>query len=139
MSMTNVNRSIPEIFSDLIGQLTTLVRKEGQLARTEISEKISSAAGGLTYVAAGAVLIMPALVILLGAMAAALVESGMSSALAALIVGGATLVIGVVLLMTGMGRLKAGNLVPEKTIHQLQQDAQVAKQEMSGTHEHRAA
>jgi len=35
------NRSIPEIFSDLLSQFTTLLRKEGLLARAEISEKIT--------------------------------------------------------------------------------------------------
>ncbi|NJM93156.1 MAG: phage holin family protein [Rhodospirillaceae bacterium] len=32
-------RPIPEIFTDLIGQVTSLVRKEGQLAPREISKK----------------------------------------------------------------------------------------------------
>ncbi len=30
-------RSLPELFADLVTQLATLVRKEGQLARAEVS------------------------------------------------------------------------------------------------------
>ncbi len=47
MSGTHANRSIPEVFSDLVGQLTTLLRKEAELARTEVSEKISKIALGI--------------------------------------------------------------------------------------------
>ena len=46
MSATHANRSIPEVFSDLVGQLTTLFRKEAELARTEVSEKVSKIAVG---------------------------------------------------------------------------------------------
>ena len=36
----NYARSLPEVFTDLIRQLTTLMRTEAQLARTEMSEKV---------------------------------------------------------------------------------------------------
>jgi hypothetical protein len=130
MSATPANRSIPEIFSDLIGQLTTLLKKEGQLARTEVSEKIAQVATGLGYAVVGAVLAMPALVILLQAVVALLVQGGFSFALSAVIVGGVTLVIGIILLIAGVNRLKGENLVPNKTIHQLQRDAEVVAHEV---------
>jgi putative superfamily III holin-X len=135
MNAPHLTRSIPEVFSDLIAQLTALLRKEGQLARTEISEKISGVAAGLALAMVGAVLAMPALVILLEAIVAALMRTGMSMFVAALIVGGVALAIGIILLVMGLGRLKATNLVPEKTLHQLQRDAQVVKQEASDDHD----
>ena len=134
MSMTNGNRSIPEVLSDLIGQVTTLLRKEAQLARTEISDKIVHAATGIGFAVVGAVLAMPALVILLQAIVALLVQNGLSIALSSLIVGGITLVIGIFLLIAGMERLKGTSLTPEKTIHQLQRDAEMVKQETSDDH-----
>jgi hypothetical protein len=135
MSAPHLNRSIPEVFGDLIAQLTTLLRKEGQLARTEVSEKIAHVASGLGLAMVGTVLAVPALVILLEAIVAALMRTGMSMSLAALIVGGVALAIGIILLMVGIGRLKASNLVPEKTLHQLQRDAQVARHEASDEHD----
>ena len=135
MSMTNANRSIPEVLGDLIGQVTTLLRKEAQLARTEISDKIAHAATGMGFAVVGAVLAMPALVILLQAIVALLVQGGMSIALSSLIVGGATLVIGILLLIAGVERLKGTTLTPEKTIHQLQRDAEMVKQETSESHD----
>ena len=53
---------------------------------------------------------------------------------AALIVGGATLVLGLVLLAVGIGKLKAARPVPTKTIEQLQRDAEVAKYELGKDH-----
>jgi Putative Actinobacterial Holin-X, holin superfamily III len=49
----------------VINQFTTLVRKERELARTEMSEKITQVAGGLGLIVGGSVLLTPALVILL--------------------------------------------------------------------------
>ena len=134
MSMTHANRSIPEVLSDLIGQVTTLFRKEAELARTEISDKITHAATGIGFAVVGAVLAMPALVVLLQAIVGMLVRAGMAFPLAALIVGGVTLVIGILLLIAGMERLKKTSFTPEKTIHQLQRDAEMVKQETSENH-----
>lgn len=132
--MTSMNlRPIPEIFTDLIGQLTSLVRKEGQLARSEISQKLSRALAGMALILAGAVLLIPALVILLQAAMVAMMENGMSPAVAALITGGAALVLGIVLALVGWSWIKPSSLVPDKTIDQLQRDAAVARHAASPT------
>jgi|SRR5690242_4279040 putative superfamily III holin-X len=140
MAVTNTHRSVPEIISDLLTQLTTLLRKEAQLARTELSENMASVGRGLGLIVGGAVLISPALVILLQAGVAALAERyGMSSALSALIVGGVVLLLGIIFLLVGISRLKFENIMPSKTVHQLQQDASVAKEKVSANHEPRRA
>lgn len=58
-------RSVPEIISDLFSQLTVLLRKEAQLARAEVTENMASIGRGLGLIVGGAVLLIPALVILL--------------------------------------------------------------------------
>jgi hypothetical protein len=126
----NGARSIPDIFVDLFKQLATLVRTEAQLARVEASEKMAQVAGGLGLVAGGAVLLIPALVVLLEAAVSALRERGFATPLAASIVGGSVLVIGLILLFVGVSRLKAKGLVPDKTIQQLQRDALMARNQM---------
>lgn len=120
-------RPFPELFTDLIAQLSLLVRKEGQLARAEISDKVNRALTGLVLVVIGAVLLIPALVILLQAGMAALVQNGMSPALASLIVGGIALIIGIILALVGRSLMKPKALVPDRTIDQLQRDAAVAR------------
>ena len=128
------NRSIPDVIGDVVHQVTTLVRKEAQLARAEVSEKVSHAASGLGLAMFGAVLAIPALVILLEAIVAGLMRAGLPVYWSALLVGGVVLIIGLGLLMAGANRLKAENLVPEKTLHQLQRDAKVAANEASTHH-----
>jgi uncharacterized membrane protein YqgA involved in biofilm formation len=77
--------------------------------------------------------------VLLQAAVAALEQARFQPTAAALIVGGAVLVIGIILLLVGINRLKVGNLVPEKTIHQIQEDASVAKQQLRSGHERQRA
>lgn len=127
-------RSVPEIFVDVINQVTTLMRKEGELARAELSEKVSQIGAGLGLVIGGAVLIMPGLVVLLEAGVAALQSTGMAAHWAALIVGGAVVVVGLILVAVAVTRFKAKNLVPSKTIEQLQRDAAVVKDQMRRNH-----
>jgi hypothetical protein len=129
------SRSFPDIFTDLFRQTTTLLSKEGQLARAEMSEKMSQIAVGIGLLVFGAVLLIPALVILLDAGVAALVRRGFEPPIAALIVGGAALAFGLILALIGLSRLKAKRLMPTRTIEQLQQDAAVAKHQMRSDNE----
>jgi Putative Actinobacterial Holin-X, holin superfamily III len=115
-------RSIPGIFSDLMSQLA-LMRSEAELARAETSEKISQISMGFGLVITGAILLIPALVILLGAAASALLTTGMATYWAELIVGGAAAVTGLILALIGPCRLHASQLIPKKTIDRLQRDA----------------
>ena len=72
-------------------------------------------------------LLIPALVILLQAAVMGLIANGTDPTAAALIVGGAIFVIGMVLGLIGWSRVNAGSLVPDKTIDQLKRDAQVPR------------
>lgn len=139
MRSATANQSVPSLVSDLISQFTLLLRKEGELARTEMSENFAQMSVGFGMLLAGAVLIMPALVVLLFAAVAALDEAGMSSSAAALVVGGAVLLLGLIFVLVGMNRLKARRLVPTKTIHQLQEDVSVAKRQVRSNHEYERA
>jgi Putative Actinobacterial Holin-X, holin superfamily III len=130
MAFANQNRSIADLLRDVIAQLTTLLRKEAQLARVELSENLSRAAVALGVIIAGAVLLIPALIILLEAAVAALEQKGMVPAAAAGIVGGAALLLGFILVAVGALQLRMRNLMPNKTIQQLQHDAATAKQQM---------
>ena len=130
MALTDNTRSVPELFTSVVGQLADLMRTEGQLARAEISEKMTLAATGLGLIVGGAILLMPALVVLLEAAVAALVENGFAPYWSALIVGGACFLLGLILLLIGVSRLRSAKLMPDKTIHQLQRDAATARSQV---------
>jgi Putative Actinobacterial Holin-X, holin superfamily III len=124
----NTRRSIPDLFGSVFKQLAELMRTEGMLARTEMSEKMSHMGTGLGLLVGGAVLAMPALVILMEAAVAALVENGgMAPYWASLLVGGLSLLLGLLLLSLGANWLRAGNLMPDRTLQQLQYDANAAR------------
>ncbi len=129
--MAHYSRTIPDIFTDVVSLAATLVRKESQLARTEISENIGRVGAGIGLLTGGAVLMIPALVILLQAAVEWVSRTyAITPALSALILGGGVFVIGLILLLVGVNRLKVRTMVPDRTIRQIQHDANVAQEQM---------
>jgi hypothetical protein len=123
------SRSIPELFSDAVGQLAKLVGNEFDLARAELSEKAGQAGKAAGMIGAGAVILIPALVVLLFAASAALIRGGMSEPVAYFLVGMGAALLSAVLIAVGMSRLSGGALKPTVTLDQVQRD-KVAAQEM---------
>ena len=124
------DRSLKELLSDLTNSVTTLVRKEIQLARAETSEKITQSMIAVGSIAAGGILALSALIVLLQALVIAIAELGVPPALAALIVGLVVAVIAYVLIHKGTNDLKATNLAPARTMDSLRRDAQVVKEQV---------
>lgn len=126
------DRSIPSILADLLSQFTTLIRQESELARTEMSEKISRAAMGAAMAGGAAVLLVPSLVILMMSGVYGIPElTGWPLWASALIVGGGFTLIGLIVLAIGVSRLKARALMPDKTIGQVKEDAAMARRQMN--------
>ncbi len=96
---------------------------------------MSSATAGLGFIVGGAVLLIPALVILLQALVAELSARGVMQPWPAVIVGGAALLLGLMLFFIGTSRLRPANMVPARTINQFQQDAAAAKNQMREGHD----
>jgi len=130
MTLATNRQTVPELLTSLVTQTTELMRTEGQLARAEISEKMTLATTGLGLLVGGAILLMPALVVLLEAAVAALVESGLAPYWSALAIGGGCFILGLILLLIGVRWLRAGKFIPDKTIHQLQRDAATARSQV---------
>jgi drug/metabolite transporter (DMT)-like permease len=121
-------RSVTELLGDLASQVSALFRKEIQLARAEVGEKIGEAGSSVGFLAAGGIMALAALIVLLFALVAGLVEMGLEAWLAGLIVGVVVALAGYALLRTGLSRLKASNLTPRRTAEQLSRDAAAAKE-----------
>jgi hypothetical protein len=125
---TPSNRSIPELFGDAFNQFAKLISNEFDLARAEMSDKVSQVGRAVAMMGAGAVILIPGLVVLLFALAALLVENGFTQSVAYLITGGATVVIAAALIGIGASRLSPDSLKPNITIEQLQRDKIAAKE-----------
>lgn len=122
------DRSIPELFSDAIAQLAKLVGNEFELARTELSEKVTQ--GGTrrrddwrrrNRFHAG---ISPVVICDLGGVDTWRVFR----ALAYLLTGGAAALVSVALIATGLRRLSGDALKPSMTLDQVQRDKLAAKE-----------
>jgi len=122
------SRSIPELFSDAVGQLAKLVGNEFELARVELSEKASQVGRAAAMIGAGAVILMPALVLLLFALSAALIRGGFSEPVAYLLTGAGAALVSGVLIGIGLSRLSGDALKPSVTLDQVQRDKVAAKE-----------
>ena len=125
---SQTDRSIPELFGDAVAQLAKLVGNEFALARAELSEKMAQAGRAAAMIGAGAVIMIPALVLLLFAAAAALIRSGLSNPVAYLITGGGAAVVAGALISVGLQRLSGEALKPSVTLEQVQRDKLAAKE-----------
>jgi len=122
------NRSIPELVSDAVGQLAKLVGNEFELARAELSEKAGQAGRAAGLIGAGAVFLIPAMVLLLMAVAAMLISSGVSAATAYFLTGAGAAVVSGGLIATGLSRLSGDALKPSMTLEQVERDKIAAKE-----------
>jgi hypothetical protein len=127
MSSQN-SRSIPELFSDAVGQVAKLVGNEFELARAELSEKASQVGRAAALIGAGSLILMPALVLLLLAVSAALIRGGFSEPTAYLLTGAGAALVSAALIGIGLSRLSGDALKPSVTLDQVQRDKVAAKE-----------
>jgi drug/metabolite transporter (DMT)-like permease len=116
-------RSLGELLSELSRETSVLVRKEVELATTEITAKARTAGTHVAVVAAGGALAHAALLVLLAALVIGLTELGIAAWLAAGIVAIAVGVVGSILIQMGVSRLRATRVVPVHTVQSLKEDA----------------
>jgi hypothetical protein len=121
-------KPVSELISDALAQFSRLVRNEVALARAEVTDKAKQVARGGAMLGIAAFVALPALFILMMALAAGLHELGLAWWLSYLLTAVVGFVIAAVLGMVGMNRLKAEELVPNRTINQLHRDAATMKE-----------
>jgi uncharacterized membrane protein YqjE len=119
-------RPIGELVKDLSQQTSTLVRKEIELARAELTEKGKVAGKGTGLLAGAAV----AALLALGALTAgliALLDKAMATWVAALIVMALWAIVAAVLAKAGQSSLKRATPPAPQTVETVKEDIQWAK------------
>jgi len=116
-------RSIGELFAELSRETGTLVRKELELATTEITGKARVAGVHVGTIAAGGALAHAALLVLLAAVVIGLAQLGIEPWLSALIVAIGTGAVGYMLVQKGLANLRRTNVTPTNTIESLKETA----------------
>ncbi len=124
----NPRRPLLGLVTDLWRESASLLRDEAELAKAEISEKISEVGTGIGSLAiGGAVLFAGFLLVLFAivALVALVLPEAHAPWLAPLLVGAVVLFAGGLLLSAGLKKLQTGNLKSSRTVRALQRDAEV--------------
>jgi hypothetical protein len=128
-NISNDIHTIPRLVGDAVEQIGKLVQNEAQLARAELSQKLTQAGLGVAYLAGAGVIAIPVFVVLLIALALWLSTAfGWSPAAGYLAAGAIGAVIAAALALAGLSYLKSDNLKPKATIRQVQRDIAAAKE-----------
>lgn len=127
-------RSLGDLLKELSAETAELVRKQVELATSEMSEKASDAGAAVASVGvggavafAGALALLYALITALTALLAQFVALGVAVWLAPLVVGVALAAVGYSMVGKSLRRLRAVGLKPEKTTQTLQENTQWLK------------
>lgn len=126
-------RSLGTLISDLAQETTSLLRKEVELAKAEMSQKIDKVTTAVAAMAAGgAVLYAGFLVFLIFCVAGLdtiLDRWYPTQWLAPLIVSVVVLIVGFAMLKAGQKKIEADALTPRRTLRSLQRDANIMQRE----------
>ena len=123
-------RSTPGLVSDVLTHVSNLVRKEVDLARTEVSENVTRAGVAIGLLVGALVIALVALNVLAAALVAALTAMGLDAGWAAIIVGGVLAIIAFAMVAKGLNDLKLSSLAPTRTAKNVQRDAETVKETM---------
>ena len=116
-------RSLGELLAELSRETGQLVRKEVELATTEMTAKARRAGAAVAVAAAGGALVHAGLLVLLAAIVIGLAGAGMSPWLSALIVAVVTMIVGYVLVNRGMAELRRTSVAPTQAIETIKETA----------------
>ena len=131
----NGNKSAAGLLSDAIAHMSSLVRKEVDLARAEVSENVTRAGVAIGFLAGGLLIALVALNVLAAALVAGLTEWGLDAGWASLIVGLVLAAIALAMALKAKNDLKLSNIAPTRTAKNVRRDAQAIKEVTTNDHE----
>ena len=120
--MAQDNRTLGELVAELSRETGQLVRKEVELATTEMTAKARRAGVHVGVAAAGGALVHAGLLVLLAAIVIGLAQLGLTPWLAAALVALATMGIGYLLVNKGLTALKDTSVAPTRAIESVKED-----------------
>lgn len=136
MSTTGASRPLTDLLGGFANDIASLLRKEVQLAKAEVTEKLGDTMAGMQMLVIGLVLALGALGVLLAALvsyiAGLLINAGMSApnahALGWLAVGVVAAIAALVMIGRGRAALNRANPKPERADNALARDAAAVKE-----------
>lgn len=134
MQRMNENRSLEnkplgELFADLAGEVSNLVRQEVALAKAEVSQKAKFVGKNVGYLVIGGAVAYAAMLAILAAIAMLLARV-MPDWGATLLVGVVVGCVGWMLIGKARSALQETELTPQQTVETLKEDAAWVKQQI---------
>lgn len=118
--------SVGGLLRQLTREVPSLFTKELALAKAELSESMRATKAGAASVATGGAVLLAGFIILLMS-AVYFLSTLMEPWLAALIVGGVVVVIGLIMVSAGKKKFEASSFKPDRTINSLHKDKEVVR------------
>lgn len=128
MIVREATRPIMSLMSEVGSDLAYLVQTEFRLARAEMGEKVGSVADAGVWLAIGALLGLAGLIVLLFDVARWITVAGLPAEWSLLVVAAVALVVGGLVVLVGVARLRSSELVPNRTLEQMREDYETAKE-----------
>ena len=129
MTAIRDDRSLGELFAELSEKTSTLVQKEIELARHEMTRSATTLARNSARIVIGGLVAYTGAIVALIGVAWLLVTLGLPTWLGFLLVGGLTIAIGGFLAWTAIQSLKKVSVVPTRTVETIKQDVDWAKEQ----------
>jgi hypothetical protein len=121
------SQSLGDLFSDLSRETSTLMRQQIELAKVELSDKMSRLGASLARVVVGGVLAMGGLLAILAGVVLAVTALGVPAWVAALLVGLVVSFVGYLLAQQAISAMGREELRPRTTIETLKESAEWVK------------
>ena len=122
--------NLPETFSQVLGDLADLFRKELRLARAELSSNASAKLRGGIWLALAGIFGLASLALVLGALVAWITSLDVSLHVAFLIVAAGVGLLAVAAYFAGQKDAQA-ELTPSRTISQVKRDIEITKEQLT--------
>lgn len=121
MRLLKEDRPLGELFGELASEVSTLVRQEMELARTEVSQKTSGLGRDAGMIAAGGAVAYAGFLAIVAGVIVGLAAAGLAWWLSAILVGVVVAIAGYLILRSGLDGLKKSDLTPRQTIESLRE------------------
>lgn len=130
--MADRDNTIHNLLGEALRDSSELARKEFALFRTELTDNVRTMVMGLALMIVAAVFAIASIMLFTQALVEWLATKVGSEALAALIVGGALLLLAIGLGLWGRSAISSFSLTPQRTVRSIKRDGEVLSERVTG-------
>lgn len=123
------NKPLGDLFSELAGEMSELVRKEVALAKLEVGQKARHIGKNVGYLVVGGAVAYAAMLAIIAGIVM-LLDGVMPNWVAAIVVGVVVGIVGWLLIGKARAALQATDITPQQTVETLKEDAAWVKQQI---------